>query len=215
MPDFHGDANAFKYSMLFTIAKDGFADGKFSTPEHYGTHMDAPSHFARGGDSIDRVAAAKLVAPFVVLDVRDEVRKNPDYCVTLDKVKNFETAGAIPQHAVVLLLTGWSSRWTVPTQYRNADSKGTMHFPGFTLEAARYLGGERNARGLGIDTLSLDPGNSTTYGVHHHTLGKGMYLIENLNNLEQLPQRGGTLISAPLRIKDGTGSPARVLALVP
>ncbi len=215
IPDFHGHPDAFQYKMLFTIAKDGFADGQISMPEHIGTHVDAPCHFSAGSPSIDEMPAANMVVPCVVIDVRDEARKNPDYCVTAEKISEFEKGGAIPEHSAVLLLTGWSDRWSDPAAYRNPDSAGVMHFPGFTTEAADYLANKRQVNYLGIDTLSLDPGNSKEYGVHHLTLKKGMHLIENLDALDKLPARGATLVCAPLRIKGGTGSPARVFAILP
>ncbi len=215
IPDFHGLPDAFQYKMLFTIGKDGFADGQITMPEHIGTHVDAPCHFSAGSPSIDEMPAANMVVPCVVIDVRDEVKKNPDYCVTEEKICEFEKGGAIPQHSAVLLLTGWAGRWPDTAAYRNPDSAGVMHFPGFSAAAAGYLANQRQVNYLGIDTLSLDPGNSKDYAVHGLTLKKGMQLIENLDALDKLPARGATLVCAPLKIKGGTGSPARVFAILP
>lgn len=215
IPDFHGNPDAFQYKMLFTIPKDGFADGQLSMPEHLGTHVDAPCHFSPGSPSIDQMPPANMVVPCVVIDVRDEVGKNPDYCVTVERIKEFEKNGLIPEHSAVLLLTGWSDRWSDTSRYRNPDSSGVMHFPGFSAEAADYLANQRQVNYLGIDTLSLDPGNSTQYPVHGLTLKKGMQLIENLEALDKLPARGATLVCAPLKIKGGTGGSARVFAILP
>jgi kynurenine formamidase len=215
MPDFHGDEHAFKYQQTFSIAKDGYANGSFSMPEHLGTHIDAPSHFAEGGTSIDKIPAAKLILPCVVIDVRKEVQENSDYCLTLEKIKSFEKKNVIPDGAAVLLLTGWSARWDQPVSYRNTDKNGTMHFPGFSFEAAEYLAKQKHASCLGIDTLSLDPGISTDFQVHNHELPRGLFFIENLAALDKIPPVGATLICGPLRIKNGTGSPARILALLP
>jgi kynurenine formamidase len=215
MPDFHGDEHAFKYQQTYSIAKDGYANGTFSMPEHLGTHIDAPSHFMQGGTSIDKIPAAKLILPCVVIDVRKEVEDDPDYCLTLDKVKAFEKNSEIPGGAAVLLLTGWSKRWDNPVSYRNLDKNGTMHFPGFSFEAAEYLANQKHASCLGIDTLSLDPGNSAKFPVHNHELPRGLFFIENLTALDKIPAQGALIICAPLRIKDGTGSPARILAVLP
>ncbi len=213
LPDFHEGSAPFSYELTYTVKKDGYAGGKFSTPEHYGTHIDAPSHFVDGAASVDQVPADSLVRPCVVIDVRDEVKKNSDYQLTVEKIKSFETNGKIPAGCVVLLLTGWADRWSSPKEYRNADSTGTMRFPSYSPEAAAYLADEKVV-GLGVDTISADYGLSTTYGVHHLTLNKGMFLIENLNNLDKLPARNALLFCGVLPIKNGTGAPARILAIV-
>jgi kynurenine formamidase len=215
MPDFHGDRDAFKYTRTFTIEENGYANGSFMMPEHLGTHIDAPSHFDKDGKSIDNSPPESLILPCVVIDVRDEVKRNSDYCLTLEKIKAFEKNGGIPQGSAVLLLTGWSTRWNEPETYRNLDKNGIMHFPGFSSEAADYLASTKHVSCLGIDTLSIDAGDSSTFTVHNHELAKGLIFIENLTNLDTLPARGATLFCGPLRIKDGTGSPARILAVVP
>jgi kynurenine formamidase len=215
IPDFHEGNDGFEYRSVYTVKKDGYANGYFSTPEHYGTHIDAPSHFIDGGASIDQLSAKDLIVPLVVIDVREEVSKDPDYCLTVKKIRSFEEAGKIPDHSAVLLLTGWSKRWSNPVDYRNTDSSGTMHYPAFSKESADFLVNERGVAYLGIDTLSLDPGISHDYPVHKLTLAKGIHLIENLDSLSELPARGALLFCGPLRIKGGTGSPARVVALLP
>ena len=214
LPDFHQGDSAFSYQSVYTIKKDGYAGGRFCTPEHYGTHVDAPSHFIEGGDSIDKLAAQKLIAPCVVIDVRQQVKNNPDYELTVDDVKAFEAGGSVPAGAIVLLLTGWSERWQTPSLYRNADSGGTMHFPAFSPQAAAYLVNDRHIGALGLDTISADYGLSKSYGVHKTVLGQGLYIIENLDHLDRLPARGAQIICAPLPLENGTGSPARVLAVV-
>jgi len=215
IPNFHVQKDAFQYKPVFQIARDGFGDGTFTTPEHYGTHVDAPCHFVPGAISVDQISPEKLVLPAYVIDVSREAAADSDYVLTLEKVKEFERGGDIAPGAVVLLNTGWAGRWSDAPSYRNADARGTMHFPGFSAEACEYLVNIRAVNALGIDTLSLDPGNSTTYPVHRTALGKGIYLVENLDNLSRLPARGSTVFFGPLRIKGGTGSPARVMALVP
>jgi len=214
LPDFHEGSVAFTYDSIYTVKKDGYAGGKFCTPEHYGTHIDAPSHFIDEGASVDQISADSLIRPCVVIDVRDEVKQNSDYQLTVDKIKSFETGGKIPPGSIVLLLTGWEDRWSSPKEYRNADATGTMRFPSFSPEAAAYLA-DRSVAALGVDTISADYGLSKTYGVHHLALSKGIFLIENLNNLDKLPARNALLFCGVLPIKNGTGAPARILAVVP
>ena len=177
--------------------------------------MDAPSHFFEDGLSIDEIGADELVLPCYVIDVRERVKNNADYRLTVDDIKTFEEKGQIPQHSAVLMLTGWSTKWGPTGDYRNADENGLMHFPGFDRDSAEYLVNNRQASCLGIDTLSIDAGTSNLYAAHKIALGSGIYLIENLNNLHLLPARGAWLITAPLKLKGGTGSPARVFALTP
>ncbi|MBS1995959.1 MAG: cyclase family protein [Cyanobacteria bacterium SZAS LIN-2] len=211
--DFHNKKDAFQYVCNFTVAKDGFAAGSFTMPEHFGTHVDAPLHFNPDGLSIDQIPAEKLIVPLYVIDLQLEVQSNPDYCLTLDRLHEFEKDGAIEPGAVVACCTGWGARWDRPDSYRNADTDGVMHFPGYSPEAARFLVEERGVVGMGIDTLSIDFGASTTYEVHRRALGQGIFLIENLANLEQLPARHSTVFLGALPIAGGTGAPARILAV--
>lgn len=215
LPDFHKGKTAFKYTKLYTIAKNGYGDGVFTTPEHYGTHVDAPVHFIAGAKSIDKIEAANLLAPAVVIDVREEVKmkKDVDYRLTVEKIKQFEEDGEIAPGSAVLLLTGWAERFGDPDKYTNADKKGGMHFPAYSAEAAEYLLA-KGVKTLGLDTISADYGPSTDFPVHKKILGAGGILIENLNNLDKLPARGAKVFFGALPIKDGTGSPARVIAVV-
>lgn len=215
LPDFQPGEDGFHYTTLKTLAKDGYAIGSFCTAEHYGTHIDAPSHFAQGQPSIDEIPADKFILPCVVIDVRKEVESDPDYRLTVDKIKSFERKGKIPKGSAVLLFTGWADKWADTKAYRNADDKGVMHFPGFSDEAADYLVNTSQVATLGIDTLSIDCGASHDYPVHSHALAKGIFMIENLDNLSQLPARNATLYCGPLKIKGGSGSPARIIAILP
>ncbi len=214
-PSYDGKAGEFKYQVLSSIAKDGYASGEFCTHEHIGTHMDAPAHFHEGAKTIAQLNPGSLILPIMVIDVRAESKKNPDYLLTVEKIKELEKKTSITNHAAILLLTGWDMRYFVDGEYRNADSKGVMHFPGFSKESAQYLIDHYHAHALGIDTLSIDYGPSEEFAVHKLVLGKGLFMIENLANLDQLPTTGAVGIFAPLKIEGGTGSPARALALIP
>lgn len=213
LPDFHLDGQTFSYKKIFSIEKDGYGNGAFSMVEHYGTHVDAPNHFFDGKRSVDQIPAQDLVIPCLVIDVRDEVKNNPDYQLTLEKVKRFEKDGEIPAHVAVLLLTGWDARWGTASDYRNADAKGVMHFPGFGADACNYLVKQRHVAAIGIDTLSIDAGSSDDFSCHKIALGAGLYMMENLKDLALLPSRGALLFCGPLRIENGTGGPARILAI--
>jgi kynurenine formamidase len=215
LPAWPGDGRTFEAKVEATPEKDGYFARSFWTLEHYGTHMDAPAHFPPGKEYLDQIPVAHLFAAAVVIDVRDEAAKDPDYRLRVMRVEKWEALhGRIPSGAVVLLRTGWASRWPDQARYRNTDAVGVMHFPGFSVEAARLLI-ERGAVGLGIDTLSIDYGPSKDFEVHRVTLPAGLYQLENLANLDQLPDAGAFLISAPIKLQDGSGGPVRVFALLP
>jgi kynurenine formamidase len=205
----------FKLRDIATLAKDGVHSKAFSSPEHLGTHLDAPNHFEAGRPSVDRLPSKSLFAAGVVIDVSGAATADADYLVALDDIRRFEQMhGQIPTGAVVLAYTGWSRFWKMPVRYQNRDVRGQLHFPGFSPEAVEFLIGERDVRGVGLDTLSVDRGLSRDFPVHH-LLGKAeRYGLENLTGLEKLPPTGFTLFVAPMKIETGTGGPARVFAAV-
>jgi len=215
LPAWPGDGRAFEAKVEATPEKDGYFARSFWTLEHYGTHMDAPAHFPPGKEFLDQIPVTHLFAPAVVIDVREEAGKDPDYRLRVMRVEKWEALhGRIPTGAVVLLRTGWASRWPDQARYRNMDSAGVMHFPGFSVEAAKLLI-ERGAVALGIDTLSIDYGPSKDFEVHRVTLPAGLYQLENLANMDQLPEAGAFLISAPIKLEGGSGGPVRVFAILP
>ncbi len=206
----------FELHTIATLEKDGVLSKAFSTPEHLGTHLDAPNHFERNRPSVDQIRPRDLFAPGVVIDVTGPVSTDSDYLISLDDVRRFEAAhGRIPDEAVVLANTGWSQYWSNPTRYQNRDVRDRLHFPGYSPEAVEFLIKERNVRGVGLDTLSVDRGLSRDFPVHH-LLGKaGRYGLENVAQLDKLPPRGFYLFVAPMKIETGTGSPVRLLAVLP
>ncbi|WP_437287804.1 cyclase family protein [Sorangium sp. So ce406] len=205
----------FALETLSTVEKDAYYSNRFAMDEHAGTHVDAPAHFMAGAATVEQIAPEQLVGPAAVVDVTAKVAASPDYLVTVDDLRGWEARhGALGARHIVLVRTGWGARWSDPAKYRNQDAKGVMHFPGVSVEASRYLR-ERGVRGVGIDTLSTDPGPSQTFDQHKAFLGAGGYHIENLANLEQLPEAGAVVMVAPLPLARGSGAPARVLALVP
>ncbi len=205
---------AFEAKTIATIAKDKYFAREIRLPEHFGTHIDAPAHFAAGLWTVDQIPPKRLVGPLVVLDVHAKTLHNPDYLISVEDIARWEqTNGSIPLGSIVIARTGWESRWNSPKEYRNADANGVMHFPGFSLEAAKFLVEGREIRGLGIDTLSLDYGPSQDFPVHEFVLGHSVYQLENVANLEEAPIKGGLLVVAPMKLEGGSGSPVRLLAL--
>jgi kynurenine formamidase len=206
---------AFQARMVASIEKDGYFAREISLPEHFGTHLDAPAHFVAGLWTVDQIPVERLIEPLVVIDVRAKVKGNPDYQISVDDVAKWEQAhGQIPMGAVVIAYTGWDSRWNSSKEYRNADGDGTMHFPGYSLEGAKFLVEGRNIVGLGIDTLSIDYGPSKDFPVHHYTLARSLYQLENVANLEHAPATGAFVVVAPMKLEGGSGAPVRILALL-
>ncbi len=209
-----GDTRWFEAKVNATVEKNGYFTRSFWMLEHYGTHMDAPIHFPPGKIPLEQIPVEQFFGPAVVLDVRAESAKDADYQMPAARVGEWEKAhGRIPEGAIVLLRTGWASRWPDVQKYRNQDAQGTMHFPGFSMEAAKLLI-ERKVNGLGCDTLSIDPGAAADVPVHHLTLGSGLYHLENLRDLSEVPEAGAFLIAAPIKLEGGSGGPVRVFALL-
>ena len=210
-----GDEKWFEARVNATVEKHGYFSRSFWMLEHYGTHMDAPAHFPPGIATIDQIPARQLFGPAVVLDVRVEGAKDADYQLPAARIEEWEKRHErIPAGAIVLLRTGWASRWPDGQQYRNLDSRGKMHFPGFSAEAAKLLI-ERKISGLGCDTMSVEHGASEDFAVHRLTLGAGLYHLENLADLSALPETGAFLVAAPIKLEGGSGGAVRVFALLP
>ena len=209
-----GDPKVFEAKVNGTIEKDGYFTRSFWMLEHYGTHLDAPAHFPPGKTTVEKIAPEKFFGPAVVLDVRAEAEKNADYQLSPAVIEAWEKKnGPSPPRAIVILRTGWASRWPDVQRYRNTDAKGEMHFPGFSADAAKILL-DRKISGLGCDTLSIDPGNSRDFPVHHLVLGAEVYQLENLRDLGALPEAGAFLVVAPIKLEGGSGGAVRVFALV-
>ena len=211
-PYWPGDGySPFHFETLATLEEDGVNSGAFSTAEHLGTHLDAPNHFEAGQPSVDQILLADLVAPLVVIDIREACGTNSDYRLSVEDLQEWEREfGRIPPRSVVFALTGWGQYWNEYDRYKNADALGELHFPGFSAEAAGFLVEERTVKGIGIDTLSVDYGLSTDFLVHHILNRARGYQIENAANLERIPARGAWAMIAPIKIENGSGGPARI-----
>jgi kynurenine formamidase len=210
-----GDTRWFEAKVNATVEKNGYFTRSFWMLEHYGTHLDAPIHFPPGKMTVDEIPATKLFGPAVVLDARAESAKDADYQVPATLVEEWEKRhGQIPEGAIVLLRTGWASRWPDAQRYRNQDAQGRMHFPGYSVVAAKLLI-RRKVSGLGCDTMSADYGASEDFAVHRAVLGAGLYQLENLADLSALPETGAFLVVAPIKLEGGSGGAVRVFALLP
>ena len=208
-------APAFTRQVVATFEKDGYSAGRVDVEEHFGTHLDAPAHFAAGGLTADAIPADRLVRPAVVIDVTAKASHDADYRVAAADIQQFESAhGIIPEGAVVLIATGWDRFWPEQSRYMG-EVNGVKHFPGLSVEAATMLARERRVAGIGIDTPSIDYGPSTGFEAHHVSMAAGAYHIENAANLTQLPASGFRVVVAPMKIAGGSGGPTRVFALVP
>jgi kynurenine formamidase len=196
-----------------------YSANAFSTPEHGGTHLDAPIHFDARGQTVDQVPLARLMGAAVVIDIRTQVASDPDYRLTADDIAAFESEhGAIPAAAIVLLRTGWSDRWPDVKAYLGDDTPGdasSLHFPSFGPDAAAVLVKAREVAVLGADVASIDYGASTDFMVHRIAASSNVSGLENLTNLDRLPPTGAMVIALPTKIEGGSGGPVRVVALVP
>ncbi|HXN51981.1 MAG TPA: cyclase family protein [Candidatus Acidoferrum sp.] len=209
-----GDQKWFEAKVNATVEKNGYFTRSFWMLEHYGTHLDAPIHFPPGKTTVDQIPAKQFFGPAVVLDVSEEGAKNVDYQAPAARVEEWEKKhGRISEGSIVLLRTGWASRWPDAQKYRNQDAQGKMHFPGFSAEAAKLLI-SRKVSGVGCDTMSVDYGASEDFAVHHLVLGAGLYQLENLADLSSLPDAGAFLVVAPIKLEGGSGGAVRVFGLV-
>lgn len=193
----------------------------FRTGEHTGTHFDAPIHWvtAKDGDTVAAVPPERLVGPAVVIDCSDEAAENPDFLLEIEHVRAFEAEhGPLPDGGWLLYRTGWDARAHDQQAFLNADDSGP-HTPGISVDCARWLAEEAPIVGLGVETVGTDAGAAHSFDpafpCHSFLLGAGKYGLTQLANLQQLPPAGAVLVAAPLKIEGGSGSPTRVLALVP
>jgi kynurenine formamidase len=198
-----------------------YAANNFFTSEHGGTHIDAPVHFAKGAQSVDQIPLERLFGNAVVIDVVEQSGQNVDYLVTIDDFMRAERdQGAIPQEAIVLIRTGFSRRWPDAAKYLGTAERGTaavakLHFPGLHPDAARWIVENRRIKAIGIDTASIDYGQSMTYDSHRTLFAAGIPAFENLNALDRLPLRGASIVALPMKIGGGSGGPLRAVAIVP
>ena len=198
-----------------------YASNRLEMAEHGGTHIDAPIHFARGGQTLDQVPIERLVGAAVRIDVTAQCARDRDYRVTIQDFEQWEAVhGQIPARAIVLVDTGFARYWPSRQQYLGTELRGlegvrALHFPGLYPEAAAWLVRDRQVKAVGIDTASIDYGQSTKFETHVALLSQNVPVFENLGDLRDLPHRGFDVIALPMKISGGTGGPLRVIAVLP
>jgi kynurenine formamidase len=195
-----------------------YSANAYAAPEHGGTHLDAPIHFAEGRRAADEVPLDQLIGRAVVIDVSAKAETSPDYTLTREDVAAFEARhGTIPQGAIVLLRTGWGSRWPDRKRYLGDDRPGevsALHFPSYGRDAAQFLVQTRQVGVLGVDTASIDHGPSTDFIVHQIAAAANVPALENVANLQELPATGAWVVALPMKIAGGSGGPVRIVALL-
>jgi len=207
-------------TVFYGRTEGGFFYSAYNTcaPEHGGTHLDAPVHFAEGKSTADAVPLSRIVGPAVVLDVAAAAAKDVDYRVTRADIEAFERMhGAIEPWTIVMIRTGWGARWPDKKSYLGDDRPGhaeALHFPGIGEDAARALVA-RQVGAVGIDTASIDYGPSKDFITHQVLLGADIPAFENVATMESLPPRGALVIALPMKIRGGSGGPLRIVAVLP
>lgn len=198
-----------------------YAAHRFRSAEHGGTHLDAPVHFAEGRDSVEEIPLERLMGEAVLVDVREACARDADHEIRTEALLAWEAEhGRIPEAAILLLRTGFGERWPHRLGYLGTDRRGAaavaeLHFPGLHPGAATWLARDRRIAAVGIDTASIDRGQSTDFRSHRVLFAQQIPAFENLANLEQLPATGFRVIALPMKIRGGSGAPLRAVALLP
>ncbi|WP_274476209.1 cyclase family protein [Mangrovimonas aestuarii] len=209
--------------VAYGVTDKGFfyAANNFTTAEHGGTHIDAPIHFAEHGQTVDEIPLEHLIGSAVKVDVSKKASDNTDYLISVEDLLDWEKqeGQTIPDGSIVLLYTGFEKYYPNKLKYMGTDKRGSeavaeLHFPGLAPEAAKWLVSERNIHAVGLDTPSIDYGQSTEFKSHVNLMTKNVPAFENLTNLDQLPSKGFQVVALPMKIKGGSGSPLRIIAIV-
>lgn len=197
-----------------------YSSNRVEMPEHGGTHIDAPIHFSRGKQTLDRIPIERMVGEGIRIDVTAQCARDRDYRVGISDLHRWETShGPIPNGAIVLVNTGFARWWPDRKSYLGTDVRGqegvqALHFPGLHPDAASWLVRERHVKAVGIDTASIDHGQSTKFETHVTLLSQNVPVFENLAELQNLPDRGFDVIALPMKIAGGTGGPLRIIAVL-
>lgn len=203
----------FSRREQLSFARNGINIDTLTLTEHVGTHIDAPLHFSQDGRSVNEIPLTELIVPLCVIDIRERASTDSDAQMMVSDVRAWiDRYGNIPPYACVAMLSGWGD-FVNSKKFRNAAPDGTLHFPGIHPEATEFLLAETTAVGLAVDTLSLDAGVSTDFPTHRTWLSAGAWGAECVANLDQLPATGSTIVVGAPKHRNGTGGPARILAL--
>ena len=191
----------------------------FTHVVQWGTHVDPPAHFVKGLRTVDQIDLKEMILPLVVIDVHEEAAKNPDYTLSIERLKKWEEDHSqIPSGAFVAMRTDWSKRWPDAAKMENKDAHGVAHYPGWSLLTLKYLYEGRKITASGHETTDTDPGIATTkddYSLETYILSTNHYQIELLTNLDQVPESGAIVVVSFPKPKGALGFPAHVFAIVP
>ncbi|MBS0164455.1 cyclase family protein [Nitrospira sp. CMX1] len=204
-----------------TTAGYYYASNRIEMPEHGGTHIDAPIHFSEGKQTLDQISVERTLGTAIRINVKEQCVHDRDYQITTHDLKQWESrSGRIPEGAIVLLDTGYAQFWPSRKDYLGTGLRGqegvqALRFPGLHPDAAAWLVRERQVKAVGIDTASIDYGQSTRFETHVALLSQNVPVFENLANLNDLPVRGFDVFALPMKIANGTGGPLRIIAVVP
>ena len=194
---------------------------RYRAAEHGGTHIDAPMHFAKGRRSVDQIPLEQLMGSGILIDVTQQAAGNPDYLVSVADIQNWEKRyGRIPANSILFLRTGFGKYYPDRKKYLGTDELGAsavpkLHFPGLDPRAARWLTENRSIKAIGLDTASIDYGQSSLFESHRILFDKNIPAFENVANLDQLPAKGFSVIALPMKIAGGSGGPLRIIATIP
>jgi kynurenine formamidase len=202
---------------LYDFEPDGFQAHLYEFPGQWGTHVDAPVHFCEGGIAVDAIPVEDMLLPLVVIDIRSAVTGDPDYCVSLGDIENWESRnGLVPENSFVALRSGWSARWPDNDAMQNKDTDGVRHFPGWSIEVLGFLVDERGITACGHETTDTDSGvlvSRDEFPAETFILERGHYQIEMLADMTDLPESGGVVVCSFPKPRGGSGFPARVFAI--
>lgn len=217
-------ANSFVKTTVF----EGYTDAgfyysayEFCAAEHGGTHIDAPIHFAENRRTLDEIPVEQLIGPAIVIRVVDKAKENRNYQFSIDDILAWEKQhGKIPDDSILLIDTGSSRFWPNRKKYMGTDERGKeavkkLVFPGIHPDAARFLVTQRKIKAVGLDTPSLDYGGSVQFESHQILFEHNIPGLENVANLDKLPDKGAMIVALPMKIKGGSGGPVRIVALIP
>ncbi len=210
-------------TVAFGITDKGFfyASGSYAADEHGGTHLDAPIHFSAGKNTVEKIPFSQLTSEGILVDVSENALKNNDYLVTTEDLQLWEKShGNIPDQSTILIYTGYGQFWNERGKYLGTAMTGPeaipeLHFPGLHPDAAKWLVAERNIKGIGLDTPSIDYGQSDDFLAHQILSEKEILIFENVANLEKIPAKNFYIVALPMKIKGGSGAPLRIAAFIP
>lgn len=208
-------SSAFEITNIMKIFNPHYVSNRnFSSNEHVGTHVDAPNHFTQNDTGVDQIPLTSLIGPTIKIDVANAVKQNSDYQISIADIKKWEEKnGRIPDNTIVLLNTGYAKYWGELKKYAGmGQDESQLHFPGLNPATAEWLIKERKIKAVGIDTFSIDYGQTKDFSSHKLLTKNHIPIFENVASMENLPAKNFIIYALPMKIKQGTGAPVRIIA---